>query len=56
MESNTETIAKLARVEPRTQMRVTMKIIFLINISSISRLGSPIIVVDIVLKIWMGKK
>ena len=46
---HTKTIAKL----PRTQVHMTVKIIFLMNISSISLLGSPIIVIDIVLKIWI---
>ena len=32
-------------------MHMTMKMMFSINIPSISRLGSPIIVIDIVLKI-----
>ena len=53
MESNTKTIAKRARVEPRTQMHMTMKIMFLMNVPSISRLGSPIIVLDNVLRICM---
>ena len=53
MESNTKTIAKLARVGPRTQMHMTMNMMSLMNISSISRLGSPIIVIDIVMKIWI---
>ena len=53
MESNTKTIAKLTRVVPRTQMHMTMEIIFSDNISSKSSLGSAIIVIDIVLKIWI---
>ena len=36
---------------PRTQMHMTMKKLFLMNISSISCLGSPIIVLDHVSKI-----
>ena len=51
MESNTKTIAKRARVGPRTQIVLTMKMMFLMNLSSSSRLGSPIIVLDNVLKI-----
>ena len=53
MESNTKTIAKRARVKPRTQMHMNMKMFFLMNIPLISRLGSPIIVLDRILKIWM---
>ena len=51
MESNTKTIAKRARVEPRTQMRMTMKKLFWITLPSTSSLGSPIIVLDTVLKL-----
>ena len=51
MESNTKTIAKRARVEPRTQMHMTMKKLFWIRISSISVRGSDIIVLDNKLKI-----
>ena len=53
MESNTKTIAKRARVEPRTQMHMTMKNMFLMKIPSISHLGNPIIVLDNVFKIWI---
>ena len=53
MESNTKTIAKRARVEPRTQVHMTMKIMFLMKIPSISHLGSPIIFLDNVFKIWI---
>ena len=51
MESNTKTIAKRARVEPRTQVHVTMEKLFWIRISSISGLGGDMIVLDNVLKI-----
>ena len=51
MESNTKTIVKRARVGPRTPVVSTMKMLLLRRISSISRLGSPIIIIDIVLKI-----
>ena len=50
MESNTKTIAKRARVGPRTQVVSTMEIMFWADIPSTSCLGSPIIV-DIILKI-----
>ena len=53
MESNTKTIAKPARVEPRTQMHMTMEKLFWKRISWTSGLGSPIIVLDNVLKIWI---
>ena len=53
MESNTKTIAKRARVEPRTQVHVTMKKLFRIELSSISVRGSDMIVLDNVLKIWI---
>ena len=53
MESNTKTIAKRARVEPRTQMHMTMKKLFSITLSSTSIIGSPIIVLDNVLKLWI---
>ena len=51
MESNTKTVAKRARVEPRTQMHVTTKMLFGIRIVSISVRGSDMIVLDYVLKI-----
>ena len=51
MESNTKTVAKRARVEPRTQVHMTMKKLFGVRILSTSGLGSPIIVLDNVLKI-----
>ena len=51
MESNTKTIAKRTRVEPRTQMHVTMKILFWIRIRSMSFRRSDMIVLDNVLKI-----
>ena len=53
MESNTKTIAKRARVGPRTPVVLTMKMLFWKIISSTSGLGSPIIVLDHVLKIWI---
>ena len=53
MESNTKTIAKRARVGPRTPVVLTMENMFLMEISSISCLGSPIIFLDNVLKIWI---
>ena len=53
MESHTKTIAKRARVGPGTQMHVTMKILFWMIISSTSGLGSDMIILDNVLKIWL---
>ena len=53
MESNTKTIAKRARVGPRTQIVLTMKMLFSVRISSISVRGSDMIVLDNVLKIWI---
>ena len=53
MESNTKTIDKRARVEPRTQMHVTMEKMFWIIISSMSVRGSGMIVLENVLKIWI---
>ena len=44
-------IAKRARVGPRTPVVSTMKMLLLRRISSTSRLGSPIIIIDLVLKI-----
>ena len=40
-------------MEPRTQVHTAMNMLFFIRIPSISRLGSPIIIIDIVLKIWI---
>ena len=51
--SNTKTVSNWARVGPRTPVLLTMNILFLISIPSISRLGSPIIVLDYVLKLWI---
>ena len=51
MESNTKTIAKRARLGPRTHMHMTMGMMFWIRISSKSGLGSDMIVSDNVLKI-----
>ena len=53
MESSTKTIAEPARVEPRTQMHMTMNMLFQKRISSTSGLGSPIIILNNVLKIWI---
>ena len=53
MESNTKTGAKRARVEPRTQVHVTMKMLFGNIISSISARLSDIIILDDVSKIWI---
>ena len=53
MESNTKTVAKRARVGPRTQVHMTMKKLFWRRISSTSVLGVSIIVLDNVLKIWI---
>ena len=53
MESNTKTIAKRARVGPRTQMHVTTKILFWTRIWSISVRRSDMIILDNVLKIRM---
>ena len=50
---HTKTIAKPARVEPRTQMHMTMIMMFWIRIWSTSGIGSDMIVVDIVSKIWI---
>ena len=50
--ANTDTVAKRARVGPRTQMHITVKKLFLIRIASTRRRGSPIIVLDNALKIW----
>ena len=52
MESNTRSIAKQARVEPRTQMHVTIIMMFSIRILSTSGLGSDMIVLDNVSKLW----
>ena len=51
MESNMETVAKRARVGPRTQMLMTMKKLFWMRISSTSGLGSDMIVLDNALKL-----
>ena len=51
MESNTELAAKRTRLGPRTQMRATMNIMFKIILSSISSLGSDMVVLDNTLKI-----
>ena len=53
MESNTETVAKRARVGPRTPVVFTIKIMFLMEILSTSGRRSDMIVLDNVLKINM---
>ena len=52
VESNTKTIAKRARVEPRRQMHMTMKIMFWMRKPSISLRWSPIISLSYVMKLW----
>ena len=51
MEINTGTVAKRARVRPRTPVVLTMKMLFSRRILSTSGLVSPIIVPDNVLRI-----
>ena len=51
MESNTETIAKRARVGPRTQMLATIEKLSLMKISSISCRRSPIISLSYILNL-----
>ena len=51
MESNTKTIAKRARVEPRTQMHMTMKKLFGVRKSSTSARLTDMIILDNTLKI-----
>ena len=53
MESNTKTMAKRARVEPRTQMHETRKMLFLIMFPSRKRLGITIISLSYVLELWI---
>ena len=53
MESNTKTIAKRARVGPRTQIVLAMTNMFWQGFQFKSEVGSPIIVLDHVLKIWI---
>ena len=53
MESNTKTIAKRARVEPRTQVHMTRKMLFQIMFVSNKCLGITIIVLDNILKLWI---
>ena len=50
---HTKTVAKRARVEPRTQMHVTMKMLFQIMFASKKCLLITIIVLDNVLKLWI---
>ena len=50
---HTKTIAKRARVEPRTPILLTMKMLFSTEISSNSARLSDMIVLDIVLKLWI---
>ena len=51
MESNTKTVAKRARVEPRTQMHVTMELLFQIMFVSKKCLLITIIVLDNILNL-----
>ena len=53
MESNTETVVKPARAGPRTQIVLTIKKLFKIEISSTSGRRSDMIILDNVLKIWI---
>ena len=53
MESNTKTIAKRARVGPRTPVVLTMKNLFLMRKPSRSLRGSPIISLSYALKLWI---
>ena len=53
MESNTKTIAKRARVGPRTPVLFTMKTMFSIMFASKKCLLITIIVLDNVLKLWI---
>ena len=53
MESNTKTIAKRARVGPRTPVVLTMGILFLMRKPSTSLRGSPIISLSSVFKLWI---
>ena len=53
MESNTKTIAKRARVGPRTQVHMTMKKLCWTRIPSTCGLGSDMIVLDNVWKLWI---
>ena len=51
MESNTKTIAKRARVGPRTPVVLTVKMLILMRKPSTSLRGSPIISLSYILKI-----
>ena len=53
MESNNKTIAKRARVGPRTPVVLTMKMLFSIMFASRKCLVITIIVLDNVLKLWI---
>ena len=53
MESDTETVAKRARVGPRTQMHMTIEKSVWIRSSSTSVLRVSIIVLDNISKIWI---
>ena len=53
MESNTKTVAKRARVEPRTQMHMTMEMLFWMKTLSTSARLSDMIILNNVLKIWI---
>ena len=49
-------ISNWPRVGPRTPVLLTMKTLISMKISSISGLGSPMIVLDNILKIWIELK
>ena len=53
MESNTKTIAKRARVGPRTPVVLTMEMLFWMMFVSNKCLGITIIVLDNALKLWI---
>ena len=53
MESNTETIAKRARVGPRTPVVLTMEMLLKIVFTSKKCLLITLIVLDYVLKLWV---
>ena len=50
---HTKTIAKRARVRPRTQIVFSMKKLFLIRMSSTSGRRIDMIILDYILKIWI---
>ena len=53
MESDSEAVAKRARVGPRTQIVLTVKILFSIMFSSKKCSLITILVLDNVLKLWI---